>query len=148
MVRVKRLKNGKLNVKPLFVMRESVLKDYFSGKADIAALRADLVGAVVGNPRFSSQRIVDMTSNFELRPEHLVKLCDAVLAGELEPKDLETIGFCLIASDHFVWDGDISPGDVVTETVHDWSAPEINYPLTQDTVQKFRERLLTGRDCL
>ena len=128
-------------------MHESVLRDYFEGRADSAALRADLSGAVaVTGPHSSSQRIVDMATDFELRPEHLVRLCDAVLAGELEPADLETIGFCLVASDHFIWDGDVSPGDVVAETVHDWSAPEVNYPLTQDTVRKFRERLLTGKD--
>ena len=128
-------------------MHESVLKDYFSGKADVAMLRADLDGSVVvSSPSLSSQHIVDMSSDFELLPEHLVKLCDSVLAGELEPVALETIGFCLISSDHFVWDGDVSPGDVIAETVHDWSAPEIKYPLTIDNVRKFRERLLTGKN--
>jgi hypothetical protein len=128
-------------------MHESVLRDYFTGETDAAALRADLSGAVVATgPRSSSQHIVDMTADFELRPEHLVRLCDAVLSGELEPDDLEAIGFCLVASDHFIWDGDLPPGDVVAETVHDWSAPEINHKLTPDTVRKFRERLLTGKD--
>ena len=132
-------------------MHESVLKDYFCGSATVAALQADLVGSVViekSEKRISSQRIVDMSTDFELQPQHLVKLCDSVLAGELEPVALETISFCLIASDHFVWDGDIPPGDIIAETLHDWSAPEINYPLTLDTVQKFKQRLLTGKDLL
>jgi hypothetical protein len=132
-------------------MHESVLKDYFCGNATVAALQDDLVGSVVvekSEKRISSQRIVDMSTDFELQPQHLVISCDSVLAGELEPVALETIGFCLIASDHFVWDGDIPPGDIVAETLHDWSAPEINYPLTLDTVQKFKERLLTGKDLL
>ena len=128
-------------------MHESLLRDYFAGVTDAAALRADLSGAVVATgSRSSSQHIVDMTTESELRPEHLVRLCDAVLSGELAPDDLETIGFCLVASDHFIWDGDVPPGDVVAETVHDWSAPEINHRLTRETVRKFRERLLTGRD--
>ena len=128
-------------------MHESVLRDYFAGKTDASALRADLSGAVVATgPRSSSQRIEDMTTDFALRPEHLIRLCDAVLSGELEPDDLQTIGFCLVASDHFSWDGDVPPGDVIAETVHDWSASEVNYRLTRDTVRKFRERHLTGRD--
>lgn len=128
-------------------MHESVLRGYLAGRTDSAALRADLSGAVVvTGPHSSSQHIVDMTTDFDLRPEHLVRLCDAVLSGELQPDDLQTIGFCLVASDHFVWDGDIPPGDIVAETVHDWSAPEVNYRLTRDTVRKFRERLLTGED--
>lgn len=128
-------------------MHESVLRDYFAGKTDASALRGALSGAVVATgSRSSSQRIEDMTTDVDLRPEHLVRLCDAVLSGELEPDDLQTIGICLVASDHFIWDGDVPPGDVVAETVHDWSAPEVNYRLTHDTVQKFRERLLTGRD--
>ena len=114
---------------------------------DAAALRADLSGAVVATgPRSSSQHIVDMDTDFDLKPEHLVRLCEAVLSGELEPDELQTIGFCLVASDHFTWDGDIPPGDVVAETAYDWSAPEINYRLTRDTVRKFRERLLTGKN--
>src|ERR1051325_8085937 len=128
-------------------MHESVLRDYFAGKTGAAELRADLSGAVVATgPRSSSQHIQDMAADFELRPEHLIRLCDAVLSGELEPGNLQTLGFCLVASDHFSWDGDVPPGDVVAETVHDWSAPEINYRLTRDTARKFRQRLLTGKD--
>ena len=128
-------------------MQESILRDFFSGAANAVALRADLVGAVVAtNPSSTSQNIVDMSTDFELQPEHLIKLCNAVLAHELEPDDLKTIGFCLLASDHFLWDGNIPPGDVVSETIHDWSAPEINFRLTVDSVQKFRKRLLTGND--
>jgi hypothetical protein len=128
-------------------MRESVLRDYFTEVADIAALRADLVDAVTMTaPTIRSHRIEDMNTDFELRPEHLVKLCDDILAGALEPEDLQPIGFCLAASDNFTWDGDTAPGVLVAETVYDWSAPEIQYPLTHDTVRKFRERLLTGQD--
>jgi hypothetical protein len=128
-------------------MHDSVLRDYFAGKTDATALRADLSGAVVATgPCSSSQHIEDMHTDFELRPEHLVRLCDTVLSGELEPGNLQPIGFCLVASDHFSWDGDVPPGDIVAETVHDWSAPEVNYQLTIDTVRKFRERLLTGKD--
>ena len=113
----------------------------------MATLRRDLSGAIVATgPRSCSQHIVDMSTDYDLKPEHLVMLCDAVLSGDLEPDDLETIGFCLVASDHFGWNDDTPPGDVIGQTVHDWSAPEVNYRMTRDTVRKFRERLVTGSD--
>ena len=85
-----------------------------------------------------------MTGEFEVRSEHLVRLCDDVLAGAIEPWKLEPIGFCLVASDTFWWDGDTADGERVAEAAYDWSSPEINYPLTAHTVAKFRLRLLTG----
>ena len=128
-------------------MHESLLKEYFDGVVGAVALQKDLVGAVKKTGAISSsQSIVSMVNDFEVRPNHLVKLCDEVLAGNLQPADLEVIGFCLIASDHFCWDGDVPPGDVIAETVHDWSAPEVNYRLTIDTVKKFKQRLLTGEN--
>src|SRR5947207_1901889 len=84
---------------------KSVLRDYFAGEASVASLRADLVGAVViTDPQTRSHRMVDMSADFELRRAHLVRLCDDVLARQLEPDDLQAIGFCLVASDHFTWD--------------------------------------------
>ena len=82
-------------------MRESILRDYFLGVVDTPSLQVDLLGSVDTNDlRLSTQYIADAVGNFELRPEHLVKLCDDVLAGNLLPNYLETVGFALIASDY------------------------------------------------
>jgi hypothetical protein len=72
-----------------------------------------------------------------------IALCDAVLDGELPPEALEIIGFALLASDRFFWDGDENP--VLVDVIHDWSAPEVNYPLTQESVKRFR-RWLSGQE--
>jgi hypothetical protein len=126
-------------------MHEAVLRDFFLGDADSAQLRADLQGGVVKSGIVRQHRIVDMTTDMLIELSHLVRLCDVVLAGELQPDALQQIGFCLIASDAFHWDGDTVDGAVIAETVYDWSCPEINWPLTQDNVRKFREGLIAGK---
>ncbi len=65
-------------------------------------------------------------------------LCEAVLCGQLPAEELSTIGFALIASDKFIWDGD----DLIGDVIHDWSSPEINYPLTVENVCRFKNWLL------
>ena len=69
-----------------------------------------------------------------------IKLCDAVLAGELPAEALRTIGFALQASDKFYWDGD--EDEVLASVIADWSCPEVNYPLTLENVARFRVWLM------
>jgi hypothetical protein len=65
-----------------------------------------------------------------------VALCDAVIHGDLPADSLHTIGFALMASDRFQWDGD--KDEVLADVIADWSCPEINYSLTVENVQRFR----------
>lgn len=128
-------------------MREDLLRDYFAGSATAAELSQDLEGSIVSTgSQVRRHPIVDMQGQFQVRSEHLVRLCDDVLAGHIEPRKLEPIAFCLAASDAFWWDGDTPDGERVAEAVSDWSSPEINFPLTSTTVAKFRHRLLTGEN--
>jgi len=127
-------------------MREVVLKEFFEGKVDANALAAELHGAVETVGITSHYHIEDMEGELEVTAAHLVRLCDAVLTGRLAPEALETIGFCLVASDGFYWDTDKGDGEVVAETCFDWSEPRINHSLTIDNVRGFRERLLTGHN--
>ena len=131
----------------LQTMNAVVVRDFFIGRATAPQLAEDLRDAF---EHVSSQgrrlHMQDLDKDFELRSEHLVRLCDAVLAGLVPPEGLEAIGFGLIASDFFTWDGDSPDGSRVAETLYDWSSPEINYALTKDTARKFKERLLTGED--
>jgi hypothetical protein len=127
-------------------MREEVLKEFFVGNVDVKVLAKDLRGAMVTSGGITKHPIEDMTDTFELRPEHLTRLCDAVLVGDLKPEHLQAIGFCIVASDHFEYDTDSPEGDLVGDTAMEWSAPIVHYPLTLANVAKFRERLITGKD--
>lgn len=129
-------------------MQERVLRHYFSGECTLADLKADLAGAVVDHATFEEHPIEEMESYFEVTVEHLTALCDEVLAGNLASADLEPIGLCLIASDHFVWNEHTEEGKRVAVTVFDWSSPEKASPLTRDNVALFRQRLLGGSDPL
>ncbi len=127
-------------------MREAILRDLFLGLCSVQQLRDDLEGSVERSADTSQYDIEDMDTDFEVKPEHLIALCDAVLSGELPPESLQAVGFCLISSDHFGWDSDTEPGSRVAATVHDWSSPETRDPLTMENIRKFRERLSPGRD--
>ena len=127
-------------------MHEQTLRDFMTGDATAAELRRDLANAIVQRGHDSYEHpIVPMVDPFDLTPQHLVRLCDAILAGDLPAASLEPIGFCLIASDRFDWQ-DGPAGETLAKTLNDWATPQINYPLNESTVAKFRQRLLTGED--
>ena len=127
-------------------MREETLKEFFAGNVGAKELASDLKGSMVTTGTMTKHPIENMSETFQLGPEHLTRVCDAVLRGDIDPKYLQAIGFCIVASDNFQYDTDTTEGDLVGETLMDWSAPEINYPLTLDNVRKFRERLVTGHN--
>ena len=123
-------------------MKEATLRDFFLGKVDAVVLGADVADAMVATgPRRRRHLIEDMAEGFAVNPGHLVRVCDAVLSGALEAPSLEPIGFCLTVSDTFSWDTDTPEGQRVAEVVHDWSAPEINWPLNVANVGRWREYL-------
>jgi len=117
-------------------MREQRLRDFFEGKAPAAELARDVEGSTNASGLLSKVSIEDMAEPFTVSSAMAIRLCDAVLSGELPAADLRTIGFVLQASDKFEWDGD--EDEVLAEVISDWSAPEINYPLTTDNVRRFR----------
>jgi hypothetical protein len=128
-------------------MNARVLRDFFEGQIAASILDVDLRDAFEQTSLDSFRlRMTDLTEDFAVRPAHLVKLCDAVLSGELDAGALRAVGFGMIASNHFHWDGDAPGGAVVAETLHDWASPEANYGLSLATVAKFKHRLLTGED--
>ena len=127
-------------------MREEILKQFFIGEVGPQVLAADLVDSMIAKEDITKHPIEDMKESFQLRPEHLIRLCDAVLNGEIKPQHLQSVGFCIVASDNFEYDTDTTEGNLVGETLLDWSAPIINYPLTKRNVERFRQRLVTGED--
>jgi hypothetical protein len=124
-------------------MTEKILRDFFLGSASPESLSAD-----IGGPEVEGQvrryHISDMDEGFGVEPEHLVRVCDAFLEGKLSDEQLRTIGFCLIASDTFNWDGDTDAGERITSVAHDWAAPEINFPITSENVRRWRKYLISG----
>lgn len=149
-------------------MHELILRRFFEGALSADELVLDLRGSIVPDNEYTYIRdhyppeeaermikdlessefgghlhpIVDMPGEFEVLPEHLVKLCDAVLTGKIDPKYLHPIGFCLMASDAFHWDGDDPKGELVGDLAWEWSGPEVNYPLTLANVAEWRHKLL------
>src|SRR5262245_36963135 len=101
-------------------MDEGTLRDFFLGCADAKALSRD-----VPNGRGEESELVEKPrrdiSDYEVGIADLLKLCDAVLSGTLSATCLESIGMCLLASDHFVWDGSAPEGFRVSEVIHEWS---------------------------
>jgi len=81
-------------------MREEILKQFFLGEISAEVLAEDLGGSMVRSSRAVTRHpIEDMQDKFEVRPEHLIRVCDAVLEAEVEAKYLQAIGFCIAASD-------------------------------------------------
>jgi len=122
-------------------MHEETLRDFFIGTATAHELVDDLEGSLVHRGDVTDHLIVDMSDDFHVH--HLLRVCDAILAGQIDSAHLQTIGFCLQASDSFFWDSDEPGGDRVSEVTADWSAPQINYALTPDNVRKWRHYLAT-----
>jgi hypothetical protein len=122
-------------------MRERVLRDFFEGKLSAAELERDVAGSTkTSGPKSTIISIEDMDTEFVVTADMAVRLCDAVLSGGLLPDALHTIGFALTASDRFEWNGD--EDEVLANVIADWSCPEVNYPLTLENVQRFREWLV------
>lgn len=121
-------------------MREAVLADFFRGRVTARELAVDLRGSTTRVSEIqTTTEIEDMTAPFRVTREMAIALCDAVLSGQLPAEELETVGFALVASDNFHWD---EVDDEPAKTFYDWSAPEINFPLTHDNVRMFRDRLI------
>ena len=100
-------------------MHEEILKRFFLGETSASELADDLAESLVERRDVTHHPIKDMRDGFEVQPKHLVRVCEAVLGGEIEAKYLEAIGFCILASDHFEYDTDTPEGELVGETVFD-----------------------------
>ena len=125
-------------------MKEEILRQFFEGKATAEDLSADIAGSTrrVGG-LVSYQTVEEMGGEFRVLRPHLLQVCEAVLSGKLAAQNLKEVGFCLLSSDHFVVDAD--EDELASEVIHDWSCPEVNYPLTLESVKRFKN-WLTGEE--
>ncbi len=119
-------------------MQEEELRRYFLGEVSASELTRDLQGAVVHVDDLSSiVHIADMQGTFLLNRPHVIKLCSAFQERALNPEQIHAIAFALLASDTFEWDD-----DVISEVLSDWSAPEINFELNDETMTMHQGWLL------
>ena len=126
-------------------MRAVVLRDFLVGTASAGTLAQEADIAIERAGDQQTHRFTDLDTPFAVGTSHLVRLCDAVIAGELPPSALEAVGFALAESRNFQWDGTTEEGARITQTVTQWAAPETSYPLTTATVAKYRQQLVTGQ---
>lgn len=129
-------------------MHEKTLRDFFLDRTGPEDLSRDLEGSIsMKGPNEAAVTIVRLgDGDFRVTSEQLLKVCDAVASGVLEPWKLEAVGFCLVASDYFQWDHDDFDGNRAGEVIHLWAAPQVNYPLTLKNVAKTRHLLATGEN--
>ena len=124
-------------------MKEATLRDFLSGAVSVDKLAAEVRKAV--EPLSGTSRrvhIQDLPADEEvtITAAMLVRLCDAVLAGDLPGPALETIAFAILASDRLHWGEE---DEVVARVLYGWASPEINSELTSSNVRMFRD-WLTG----
>ena len=123
-------------------LKEATLRDFFLDRCTAEDLQDDLLGTVERGAEVTRFSITDLDEEFTVKAEHLVRICDAIIAGSLRPADLAVVGFCLEASESFHWDSEGPDGDLVADALAKWASPEINYPLTFKNVVRFKARLL------
>jgi len=125
------------------LVKEATLRDFFYGAVSLDQLAAEVRAAVEplsGTGRRVHIQDLPADESVTITAAMLVRLCDAVLAGDLPGPALETIAFAIVASDHLRWDED---DELVGRVLFDWASPEINWELTSSNVRMFRD-WLTG----
>ncbi len=127
-------------------MTEHKLKEYFEGKLNAEQLSHDLKGSQKKTGYDVTSVYIDCLKEgkFEIKKEHLLKLSDDTIAGKLEPTDLNTIGFALMASEFFHWDDETREGEKMLDVISEWASPEIGFDLTIKNFTLWRHYLLTG----
>jgi hypothetical protein len=115
-------------------MNEQILHKYFNNQA---TEKEFLEGLLVDSDK--------LKTDYTVTRADLIKLCDLVLESKLDFDLLGKIAFQLIGSDYFDWDSNDHYGEIVSNTIFDWDNPEINYPLTKENIQLWKQYLLTGK---
>jgi len=127
-------------------MIEQKLQEYFENKLTPDQLSLDLRDNQKKAGYDVTTVYVDTLKEgeFEIKREHLIRLCDDTISGRLSPIDLNTIGFALMVSEHFHWDSNAKDGEIIENVIFDFDNPEIGYDITIKNVQLWREYLLTA----
>jgi hypothetical protein len=127
-------------------MNERKLKEYFENLVTVDQLALDIKDSRKKTGYDVDSIYVDTisTGEFEVKKEHLIKLCNDTLNGKLSPSDINSLAFALIASDFFNWDNETPDGKIISEIIFDWDNPDIGFDLTFKNIELWKEYLLTG----
>jgi hypothetical protein len=91
-------------------MQEQTLRDFFEGRTPASELARDVAGSVQqSGPASSDVAIVGMQEKFVDLPDHAVRLCDAVLGGELPAVSGKTLIIRKLRQTRFTKDETILP---------------------------------------
>ncbi len=127
-------------------MRESKLKEYFEDSFTAELLSEDLKDSQKKTGYDVTTVNIDsiIVGEFEIKREHLVKLCNDTIDGRLQLSDLNTIGFALMTSEFFYWNEETEDGKIIEAVIFDWDNPEMEHDLIIKNVALWKEYLLTG----
>ncbi len=126
-------------------MKEATLRDFFLGTVPVDQLAVEVRRAAEQQAATTRPvHVQHLAAGEELviAAQMLVRLCDAVLAGDLPGPALKPIALAVIASERLHWAED---DELVSRVLYDWAAPEITWELTPDSVRMFRG-WLTGEE--
>lgn len=125
-------------------MKEETLKDYLDNKVTVDILAADVKDSQKKTSYDVISIYVDKISksgDYEITKDHVIKLLDDAISGQLTTTDLNTIAFALIGSEYFTWDEKDKPLD---DTIYDLDNPDIGFPLTIENLRRWKTYLQTG----
>lgn len=129
-------------------MTEQKLKEYFENKISCTEFCNDLKGSQVKTSFDVTNVLITQIEDgeFEIKLEHLIKLSNDVINGNLTTEDINTIAFALNFSDFFIWDENTVDGKIISDVVFDWDNPNIGYDLNIENFKKWKEYLETGNN--
>lgn len=123
---------------PHAFLNEKTIAAFLAGTLEPQALDREVRSAVERVDDIRTRVFVrGMSTPLVVSVPMAVSLCDAAIDQRIAPESLRVLAFAVVASDRFEWND-----EVVAEVLHDWSAPEINYPLTPENLRRFRMWLL------
>ena len=129
-------------------MEELVLRDYFESRVPVESLAENIKNtqrrATYDTTSVHVEQIKD-NSTFQVRKEHLLRLCSEVLNGNLTLENINSIALVLVFSEYFVWDIKTEEGQINETVIYDWDSPEINFPLTLSNMKLWKQYLETGK---
>ena len=135
-------------------MTEQLLYDFLAGLASAEELGPALVAARIAPDtwRFRTSdnyRVEPLIRPREVTPRHIERFIDALETGALSNEHVAIACFLIQAgTGRFMWDTDTSEGERVADAIFWLGTPEINYPLTPDTLTRIRQYLHTGDNTL
>ena len=113
---------------------EQLIREYLLGHASAEELdRALCLAREILSPSDTRVHVRDMSEGFRIDRAMALRICEDAIAGRLQASSVEDLAFVIIASEALEWEEEL-----VGEVLHDWAAPEINYPLTLANLQRFR----------